>query len=141
MDNIDLRFKQSQDFINKGIGKPVYKRRAFSHINKILGPQYKWINKTPEEYFYGEENKLSQEEKEVQELQRAADILQFRGGTTFSNIKQTYKNLSRGFSRNNTSSPITNKCGFHPDCGGHDAAFAILNHAYNIFKTINENTI
>ena len=131
---IDLRYKQSQDFINKGIGKPVYKRRAFSYIDKILGPQYKWINKSPEEYFYKEG--LSQEEQEIQELQKSADILRFTSGATFEDIKKTYKELSRGCTRTNCNKP-SDLCGFHPDLGGHSSAFAILNHAYNIFKTIN----
>ena len=133
---IDLRYKQSQDFINKGIGKPVYKRRAFSYIDKILGPQYKWIDKSPEEYFY--EEGLSQEEQEIKELQKSADILGFTSGTTFKDIKKKYKELSKGTWVNHCSGTYKyNTGGFHPDQGGHSSAFAILNHAYNVFKTIN----
>ena len=131
-DNIDFRFKQSQEFIKNKTGTPVYKRRAFSYINKILGPQYKWINKSPEEYFYKEG--LSQEQQEIQELQRAAKILRFTGESSFQDIKKTYKQLSKGIWVDHCSG--TNDTAFHPDLGGHPDAFAILNHAYNLFKTI-----
>ena len=120
---IDLRFKESQDFINKGIGKPVYKRRAFSFINKILGPQYKWINKSPEEYFH---TNLTGLEHKKAELKKAAFILNFTADSSFKNIKANYRNLSKQF---------------HPDTGGHNSAFAILNYAYNIFRGIYETSI
>lgn len=135
-DKIDLRYKQSQDFINKGIGKPVYKRRAFSFINKILGPQSKWINKSPEEYFTDET--LSQEEQEIQELKKAAEILGFTSRTTFKDIKKKYWTMAKGDAE---FSLYGNYCSnaWHPDLGGHPNAFAILNHAYNLFKQINYN--
>ena len=140
IEKIDLRFKKSQDFINDNIGEPVYKRRAFSYIDKILGPQYKWIDKSPEEYFY--EEGLSQEKQEIQELQRSANILRFTSGTSFQDIKKTYKELSRGF-RSSDSNNNDIVCAWHPDLGGHPSAFAILNHAYNNFKEIyyNDNSV
>lgn len=119
---IDLRFKQSQEFINTGKGKPVYKKTAFSFINKHLGPQFKWINKSPEEYFKKDKKDI---EAEKEELRLACKILGYKSSLTFKDIKVNYKNLSKNF---------------HPDKGGHNDAFAILNYAYNIFKLIEERS-
>ena len=112
---LDKRYKRTKEYLENKEGKPVYKRRAFSFIDKVLGPQYKWINKTPEEYFKYDEAKL------------ACRIFKFKGDESFSIIKSRYQKLSKGDWREN-------KRGWHPDMGGHPSAFAILNHAYNIFK-------
>lgn len=107
---LDLRYKKTLDFINLNIGTPVYKKDAFSKINKILGPQYKWLNKTVEEYFTDDP---------IQEAKISIKILNFTGKESFFIIKRNYFNLSK-------------IC--HPDTGGHESAFTILNNAYLVFK-------
>jgi len=119
---LDKRYNRTKLYLSNKSVKPVYRRRAFPFIDKVLGPQYKWINKTLEEYFGDEQ----------QELQLVIKILSFSGRETFQEVRRRYLYLSRGNHSNNN-------CGWHPDCGGHPDAFAILNHAYNVFKEANLN--
>lgn len=116
--NLDKRYKKTQLFLSKGIGEPVYKRRAFPYIDKVLGRQYKWIHKSPEEYFGNER---------YEEIKLALSILSFSREESFGDVRKRYIRLSQGSYSDNVP-------GWHPDCGGHPGAFAILNHAYNIFK-------
>lgn len=115
MNNIDLRYKASQEYILNNIGKPVYKKTAFYFIRRKLGPSFKWINKSPEEYF----SPVPQ-----RRLVKCAEILDFKPGCEFQDIKNNYRELSKTW---------------HPDKGGHKNAFAILNYAYNLFKKIYYN--
>lgn len=102
---LDKRYKQTQLYIEKGIGSPVYKKGVFNSINEILGPPQEWLNKSPEDYFG--EPKL--------ELLRVVTIFGIKKGDDFSKVKNTYRKYSKFM---------------HPDKKGHDSAFAILNHAY-----------
>ncbi len=96
----------------------MYKPRAFSYIDRILGPRKKWISKSPEEYFSTDE---------LTEAKQACKILSYDGNQSFNAVKKTYYSLCRG--------TIGNADGWHPDYGGHESAFSILNHAYSIFKS------
>lgn len=109
-DLLDLRSKQTLIYLKEGKGSPIYKKNAFPFINKILGPQYKWLNKSIEEYFT---------EDRMQEGLIAIKILNFTGKESFSLVRKNYINLSKRF---------------HPDMGGHNSAFNILNNAYLVFK-------
>lgn len=111
---LDKRYKSTLNYIENNKGTPVFKKKAFNNINKILGPQYKWINKTPEEYFSGDVNK---------EAIEAIKILKFKPNSSIKDVRNTYIKLS---------------ILMHPDKGGHDSAFNILNYAYNLLKTIYE---
>lgn len=115
---LDKRHKKTKLWLAKGIGEPVYKLRAFPLIDKVLGGQHKWIDKSPEEYFGDDRN---------EEIKLSLKILSFNRGQTFRDVRKRYLQLSQG----NSSQGVA---GWHPDCGGHPRAFAILNHAYNIFK-------
>lgn len=118
MEKLDKRYKKTKEYLQYRIGEPVYKRRAFPFIDKILGPQFKWINKEPEEYFGNDERTRAA---------KVCKIFSFTGEESFSIIKARYRKLSKGDSKKGTP-------GFHPDAGGHGSAFAILNYAYNLFK-------
>lgn len=107
---LDLRYKQTIIYLKHNIGIPVYKKKAFSSINKILGPQYKWLNKSVEQYFTDDV---------IKEAQIAIKILNFTGKESFFMIKKNYLGLCKIF---------------HPDKGGHKDAFNILNNAYVVFK-------
>lgn len=115
---LDKRYKQTIDYLTTGKGEPVYKKNAFPFINKILGPQFKWINKSVEEYYSTDQ---------IQEAKQAMRILSFSGEESFQELRKRYTLLSRGKNKENIP-------GFHPDCGGHSRAFDILNRAYSIFK-------
>lgn len=106
---LDKRYKVTKQYIESKKGSPIYKRRAFFFIDKVLGPQYKWIDKSPEEYF---DSNIS-----IEGLQ-AIKILNFTGKESLKEIRKNYINKSKEW---------------HPDCGGHASAFNILNHAYQIF--------
>lgn len=114
LSKLDTRYKQTQQFILTNKGVPIYKKDAFSFINKILGPQYKWIDKSIEEYFTTDT---------IQEALLSIKILGFSGKENFIEIKKKYYMLSKEF---------------HPDTGGHSSAFNILNNAYLIFKVAYE---
>ena len=122
--NLDQRYKKTQIYLANGTGKPVYKRRAFPFIDKVLGAQRYWIDKTPEEYFGDNRH---------EEIRLALKILSFTREQSYTDVRQTYLSLSKGSA--NDSVP-----GWHPDCGGHPGAFAILNHAYNIFKEASDES-
>lgn len=107
---LDLRHKQTQNYLITNIGTPIYKKNAFKSINNILGPQYKWLNRTVEEYFT---------EDPIQEAKISIKILNFTGKESFFMIKRNYFNLSK-------------VC--HPDTGGHESAFTLLNNAYLVFR-------
>ena len=109
-----MRHNASKVYVATGLGQPVYKKGAYQHICRILGPLHTWIDKTPEEYF-------------TDELKQAVHILSFSSTDSFKSVRTRYLKLSRGSYEDNCS-------GWHPDTGGHDRAFDILNHAYNIFK-------
>lgn len=111
---LDKRYKATKNYINNKEGFPIYKKRAFIFIDKILGPQYKWINKNPEEYF---------STNALLEAQQVIKIFNFKGHESLKDIRQVYINMSKSW---------------HPDCGGHSNAFDILNHSYLIFKTLFE---
>lgn len=117
---LDKRYKKTLVYLETGEGSPIYKQRAFPHIRKILGPINKWAYVNPEEFF---------SEDEYKEAKQAIRIFSFTKSSTFNDVKQRYYTLSKGdrFSKN---------LGWHPDTGGQANAFAILNHAYNIFKKI-----
>lgn len=115
---LDKRCKATIDYLATGKGSPVYKRSAFPHIRKVLGPVREWANLSAEEYF---------SDNEYEEAKQAMRILSFTRESTLRDVKQEYRRLSQG----NTKKSIP---GWHPDVGGHAGAFAILNHAYNIFK-------
>jgi len=121
----DKRYKATIKYLEEGIGKPIYKRSAFPHIKQVLGPIRNWVHLSAEEYF-GDDK--------IEEAREAMRILSFTKESTMQNIKKTYFKLSQGSSKDNIS-------GWHPDTGGHEGAFAILNHAYNIFKIANEKEI
>lgn len=115
---LDKRYKKTQRFLDSGKGEPVYRKRAFTFIDKILGPQYKWINKSPEEYFTDDE---------YEEARKAINILRFNSTDNLRSVKARYRKLSKGDYQKGEP-------GFHPDSGGHSSAFAILEHAYRIFE-------
>jgi len=115
---LDKRHRVTIDYLESGRGEPIYKRSAYPHIRKVLGPVRNWVHLSAEEYF---------SEDEYEEARQAMHILSFNRGCTLRDVKQTYRRLSQG----NSSKGIL---GWHPDVGGHCGAFAILNHAYNIFK-------
>jgi hypothetical protein len=81
-DLLDIRYKSTQTYLQTGEGVPVYKKNAFKFINKKLGPQFKWINKSPEEYFG---------DNQVEEAVKAFKILNFTGKESFKDIKTTYR--------------------------------------------------
>lgn len=110
INKLDIRYKQTQQFILTKQGAPIYKKGAFPFINKILGPQYKWLNKSIEEYFT---------DNSIKEARISIKILGFSGKESFIDIKKRYYLLSKQF---------------HPDNGGHNSAFNILNNAYLVFK-------
>ena len=120
---LDRRYNKTKIYLATGKGEPVYRRRAFPYIDKVLGRQYRWINKSPEQYF-GDDV--------YEEARLAFKILSFTGKESFRTIRKTYLLLSRGSNNEGFD-------GWHPDCGGHDRAFNILNHAYTIFKEANQN--
>jgi hypothetical protein len=113
-DILDKRFNLTKNYLANNKGRPIYKRKCFSFINNVLGPQYKWINKSPSEYFNSS--------LELEAIQ-AIKILNFKGVETFKEVRNNYIKMSKEW---------------HPDCGGHSSAFDILNYAYNLFKTIYE---
>jgi len=115
---LDKRHKATIDYLKTGKGNPVYKRSAFPHIRKVLGPIRNWVNLSAEEYF---------SEDIYEEARQAMRILSFNRESTYRDVRQTYIKLSQGNSN-------TNVLGWHPDAGGHNGAFAILNHAYTLFK-------
>lgn len=110
----DKRFNKTLNYIITKQGSPVYKKRAFKYIDKVLGPQYKWINKSPQEYFSSDVNT---------EALQAIKIFNFKEDLSFKDIKDIYLNLSKRW---------------HPDKGGHASAFNILNYAFILFKNIYE---
>jgi hypothetical protein len=109
---LDKRFNKTKRYLNTKKGSPVYKKRGFKNIDKILGPQYKWIDKAPLEYFSLDPTK---------EALIAINLFNFKEEKSFRDLRDTYINLSRLM---------------HPDNGGHSSAFDIINHAYNFFKII-----
>lgn len=111
VNNVDRRYKASQLYIKTKHGLPIYKKGAFPFINNILGKEYKWVNKSPKEYF----DSFSP----TCEALIAIKILNFTGKESFKEIRNRYINLSKKF---------------HPDTGGHPDAFNILNYSYMIFK-------
>lgn len=115
-DNLDRRYKATRIYLETGEGEPVYKQRAFSHINNVL--RRGWYTKSPEEYFSNDQ---------IKEAKEAMRILSFTGEESIREVRKQYIKLSQGSSKDN-------KPGWHPDTGGHDRAFDILNHAYKIFK-------
>jgi hypothetical protein len=114
LSKIDKRYKASQIYLLTKEGEPVYKADAFFFINKILGPQKTWINKSPEEYF---------KEDIKEEAIQAIKILNFKPTHSLKEIRKSYLSLAKSW---------------HPDKGGHDRAFNILNNAYLILKQIFE---
>lgn len=121
-DILDKRYKATRIYLDSGKGEPVYKKKAFSHISTVLGPNFKWITKSPEEYFSSDR---------IAEAKQAMRILSFTGEESFREVRKTYIRLSKG-------SHTDSKPGWHPDSGGHPRAFDILNHAYKIFKEAQE---
>ena len=121
-DRLDHRYKATRIYLSTGKGEPVYRRRAFPFIDRILGGQHRWIHKTPEQYF---------SDDEYEEATEACRILSFTGEESFTDVRQTYIQLSRG-SKDDLAT------GWHPDHGGHPRAFDILNRAYTIFKEANQ---
>lgn len=114
IENLDKRFNKTKHYLSIKKGSPVYKKRGFKNIDKILGPQYKWIDKAPSEYFSLNPTK---------EALIAINLFNFKEGKSFRDLRDTYINLSKLM---------------HPDNGGHSSAFDIINHAYNFFKIIYE---
>ena len=122
-EELDKRYNATKQYLKTGKGKPIYRKYAFPHIRKILGPNYKWITKSVEEY-YGNER--------LKELEKAIYILNFQSENTFREIKKKYWMMAKGNSKKNIR-------GWHPDMDGHEGAFDLLTHAYNIFKEANYN--
>lgn len=114
---LDKRYKVTKKFISNKEGTPIYKKRAFFFIDKVLGPQYKWINKSPEEYFSNDV---------YLEALQAIKILNFTGKETLKEVRKKYINMSKQW---------------HPDCGGHSSAFNILNYSYIIFLSAFNNKL
>lgn len=123
---LDKRYKKTQEYLlnPKTGGPPIYRVRAFPLIDKVLGRQYKWINKTPEEY-YG---------KDKRAIQTAIQVFRFTPDTPFKKVKLLYKKLAYGNPQNNIP-------GLHPDRGGHPSAFIILEYGYRLFEEAYHNEL